>query len=30
MEFLVLLHSPALFSTADVEDGSLEIGFIIS
>ena len=28
--FLMILHSPALLLTADVEDGSLEIGFIVS
>ena len=27
---LMFLHSPALLLTADVEDGSFEIGFIIS
>ena len=30
MEFLIFLHSPALLLTADVEDGHLEIGYIIS
>ncbi|WP_444196171.1 hypothetical protein [Dialister succinatiphilus] len=28
--FLMILHSPALLLTADVEDGRLEIGFIVS
>ena len=28
--FLMFLHSPALLLTADVEDGRLEIGFIVS
>ena len=28
--FLMILHSPALLLTADVEDGHLEIGFIVS
>ena len=28
--FLMILHSPALLFTADVEDGRLEIGFIVS
>jgi hypothetical protein len=27
---LMILHSPALLFTADVEDGRLEIGFIVS
>ena len=27
---LMFLHSPALLLTADVEDGRLEIGFIVS
>ena len=27
---LMFLHSPALLLTADVEDGCLEIGYIIS